>query len=252
MSTVSADSRSRRLKRVRSYIPNQHGAWAMLIVPFVVGMFASRPNMTHVWLFVAWLAVYCGSFACMQWIKTRRITVYLGPMLVYGVTFVVSAVVVVALRPDIWWMGAVMLPLFVVNLMFAKQKNERHLVNDFVAVLQFCWMLIISFEIGGGTDWSLAWRLFAACVLYFVGTVFYVKTMIREKGNPVYYALSIIVHLIAASIVGLLFPAWIAVPFALLFIRAVWMPKQAVTVKQVGISEIGFSAVTACSLIALL
>ncbi|MBG9792092.1 hypothetical protein ABD76_06080 [Paenibacillus dendritiformis] len=248
---MSKERPNRRSKLLRAYIPNQHGAWAMLIIPFAAGMFASKPQAIHAWLGIAWLAAYCGSFAGLQWIKTGRASVYRGPVIVYGGACALAGTAVLVMRPDIWWMGAVMLPLLVLNAAFAKRNRERHLLNDFLAVLQFCWMLPIAFEAGGGTDWSLAWRAFAACLLYFAGTIFYVKTMIREKGSRLYYGLSVGVHIVAAAAVGLMLPLWAALPFVALFLRAVWMPGRKVTIKQVGIAEIVFSIVTAIPLIAV-
>ncbi|WP_028544825.1 YwiC-like family protein [Paenibacillus taiwanensis] len=232
-----------------SIIPNQHGAWAMLIIPFLLGMLAAKPNWTHLWLAIAWFSAYCGSFAFLQGVKTSKYAAYKKAYLVWGTMLLVSVIILLSCRVDIWWMGVVMLPCYLVHMWFAKRKHERHFVNDAIAVLQFCWMLVIAFEVGGGTAWSLAWRLCAACVLYFVGTIFYVKTMIREKGNKNYYIGSVTVHIVAGIAVGLLLSPWLALPFGVLFFRAVWMPCQRVTIKQVGISEIVFSVMTACSLV---
>ncbi|UHA74274.1 YwiC-like family protein [Paenibacillus sp. 481] len=250
--TICNSDVDRYMRMLRASFPNQHGAWAMLIVPFLIGMFAAKPNWTHLWLALAWFAAYCTSFAVLQWVKTGKEWVYKQPCLIYGRAFVLFAAILLFLRPDVWWMGAVMLPLFRVNMWYAKRKEERHLGNDIIAVAQFCWMLIIAFEVGGGTDWGLAWRAFAVCMLYFVGAVLYVKTMIREKGSPTYYAASLSVHLIAAIAAGLMISPWVAVPYGVLFLRAVWMPNMKVTVRQVGLGEIAFVVATTGVLIAAL
>lgn len=73
----------------------------------------------------------------------------------------------------------------------------------------------------------------------------------RERSR-LYYGLSVGVHIVAAAAVGLMLPLWAALPFVALFLRAVWMPGQKVTIKQVGIAEIVFSIVTAIPLIAVI
>ena len=44
-------------------------------------------------------------------------------------------------------------------------------------------MTLVAYDAGGGTDWARAWLLTAILAAYFVGTVLYVKTMIRERGS---------------------------------------------------------------------
>ena len=46
---------------------------------------------------------------------------------------------------------------------------------------------------------SRAWLLAAVIATYFAGTVFYVKTLIRERGSEPYYWLSVGFHALATS-----------------------------------------------------
>lgn len=112
-------------------------------------------------------------------------------------------------------------------------------------------MLPIAYEAGGE---RIEPGLAGLCRLLalFRRNDFYVKTMIREKGSRLYYGLSVGVHIVAAAAVGLMLPLWAGLPFVALFLRAVWMPGQKVTIKQVGIAEIVFSIVTAIPLIAVI
>ncbi|WP_318247828.1 YwiC-like family protein [Exiguobacterium aestuarii] len=43
-------------------IPTQHGAWSMLILPFVLGGTAGGWRWTHIPFAIAWLFVYMGTF----------------------------------------------------------------------------------------------------------------------------------------------------------------------------------------------
>ncbi|MBU4337727.1 MAG: hypothetical protein KJ548_14290, partial [Actinobacteria bacterium] len=79
---------------------------------------------------------------------------------------------------------------------------------------------------------------FLVVLLYFLGTVLFVKTMIRERGDRSYLRGSIGFHAAAIIPAGLI--SW---PLAILFgwfaVRAAWLPRYAMTPKTVGLVEIG-------------
>ncbi|MNO61058.1 hypothetical protein D3C76_516940 [compost metagenome] len=230
---------------MRYYIPNQHGAWAMLIIPFLFGMIASNPTPDHIILFTCWLIIYLLMFAVLQWIRTKKTRFYRKPVLVYSVLLMPCAVWLVLLHPFIVVLALLFLPLFIVNAYFARKKKERALLNDIAAIIQFSLMVFISFYIGEGTDYRLATALFIVSIFYFVGTAFYVKTIIREKNNKRFYYYSIGYHVILI-LLSLWFLPWTMVAAsAILLLRAIWLPRIGITVKQAGISEI------VCSIIVL-
>lgn len=235
--------------RVRDYIPNQHGAWAMLIVPFLFGMLASTPGAIHSLLFVCWLLIYLFMFPLLQWIRmgTAKSKVkadrYRKPLLLYGALLVPAALALILLRPEVLKLALLFVPLFGVNAIYAKQKRERALLNDIAAIVQFSLMVFISYQLGGGTDLRLATELFLISTLYFVGTAFYVKTIIRERNNKRFYVYSVVYHvLLLALAVWQLQPAlWIAA--LILLARAAWFPRTGITAKQSGMLEIVYSVI---------
>ncbi|GJM79727.1 YwiC-like family protein [Paenibacillus timonensis] len=231
--------------RIRDYIPNQHGAWAMLIVPFLFGMLASAPGAIHGLLFVCWLLVYLFMFPLLQWIRMGKAKAarYRKPLLFYGALLVPAALILVLLRPAVLTMALLFVPLFAVNALYAKRKRERALLNDIAAIVQFSLMVFISYQLGGGTDFRLAMELFLISIGYFIGTAFYVKTIIRERNNKRFYFYSVAYHLMLAILaLWLLSPApWIAA--ILLLARAVWFPRTGITAKQSGMLEIVYSVI---------
>lgn len=232
---------------MKHYIPNQHGAWAMLIVPFLFGVIASTPSPLHILLFICWLLIYLLMFPLLQWIRTRKTSLYRNPILFYGVLLVPVATWLVILRPDLILIALMFIPLFIVNAYFARTKNERALLNDIAAIVQFSLMVFISFKIGGGTNYSVAMELFFISVLYFVGTAFYVKTIIREKKNKSFYYFSIGYHAISVLLSALFLPWLMVVPASILLIRAVWLPRTKINVKQSGMMEIVYSIIVLVS-----
>jgi len=66
------------------YVPKQHGAWAMLILPLLFGVIASAPVWQHALLFAAWLLAYLFAHAALQWVRSKRRAVWLAPLRLYG------------------------------------------------------------------------------------------------------------------------------------------------------------------------
>jgi hypothetical protein len=234
-----------RTKRAEGYLPGQHGAWAMLIIPFVLGMAAAGPAWLHAPLFAAWLLIYLFSYPFLQAIKTRKWKVYAKPVQLYGALLLPFATLAAILEPRLIRWVPLFIPLFAVNAWFARRKQERAFVNDLAAVVQFSLATFVAYDAGGGTDWKLAAELFALSVLYFTGTVFYVKTIIRERGNLRFYAYSIIYHIALLATGVFWFPCLLLVPFAVLLVRAVVSPRMRPNVKVTGILEIVYSVVLA-------
>ncbi|MEF2965780.1 YwiC-like family protein [Paenibacillus sp. M1] len=225
----------------KSYIPKQHGAWAMLAVPFLSGMFASNPTWSHALLFAGWMLVYLFSYPFLQWIRTKKTKNYKNPMLLYGGLLIPVAAGLIWIEPLIWRWIPLFLPLFIVNCYFARRNRERAFLNDLAAVIQFSLMTFVAYYVGNGLDWWLAAELFALNVLYFTGTVFYVKTIIREKNNVRFYWVSVAYHTVILGVAALLFPKWMWVPLLILLIRAFWSPRTHITVKRCGMLEILYS-----------
>jgi hypothetical protein len=235
----------------KGYVPNQHGAWAMLLIPFLFGMFAAKPVWLHALLFLGWLLVYLFSFPFLQWLRTGKTRIYGRPMLLYGGLLIPTGIALFACKPSLAWMAPLFIPLFLVNCYYARRNQERSLINDIAAVVQFSLMVFVAYQVGGGTNWWLAAELFGFSVLYFSGTVFYVKTMIREKHNVKFYWFSVGYHLALLAAAALWYPPGLLVPLAVLLVRAIWSPHSKLTVKQSGILEIAYSVMIACTVLVI-
>ncbi|MFD3513145.1 YwiC-like family protein [Streptomyces sp. NPDC058657] len=237
----------RRVSRRTTWVPVQHGAWAMLTVPFAAGTFLGGATWLHLPLFVCWLLAYTTAFHLQQFVRLRRLSRnpraarrHLRPLLVLGAVLAVLGCPLLVLRP--WLLVAVVaaLPFCVVNTWYALRNRERALVNGLVAVVPACAVLLVALRLGGGTLAEGAVPL-ALCLLYFGGTVLYVKTMIRERHNPRYLYASVAYHAVALVCAVLLLPVS-AVLFGCCLLRAVLLPGRGLRVRTVGLVELGCSA----------
>lgn len=216
----------------------------MLIIPFLFGMFAAGPAPVHALLFAGWLLAYLFSYAGLQWIRTGK-EPFRRPTYLYGGLLAPIGATLLVWRPALAGYALPFLPLLAVNAYFARRNRERAFVNDLAAVVQFSLMTFVAYTAGGGSDWRVAAELFALSVAYFTGTIFYVKTIIREKHNIHYYRASIGYHLVLLAAGAAWFSPVLAVPFAVLLVRAIWSPRASLTVKQAGVLEIVYSVLFA-------
>lgn len=93
-------------------------------------------------------------------------------------------------------------------------------------------------------------ELFVLAVLYFIGTAFYVKTVIRERNNIRFYYGSVAYHLLFAAAGLFLFPS-LLVPLLVLLLRAAILPRTGLSAKHTGMIEIGFSVMLYVSVLVL-
>jgi hypothetical protein len=207
----------------------------MLAVPYVAGLIIAGYRWPDVPLGGAWLAGYLFSYYVFQAARSRRPGRYRAQLVVYGSIAIPLTAVVVAARPGVLWYAPAYIALLAVNLWYAIRRRERSLANDFASVLQSCLIVLVMATIAGHPA-SVAVDAFVVCVAYFAGTVFYVKTMIRERGNPVFRWWSAGYHAGALAIAAWISP-WAGGLFAWLLVRALVVPALGWTPKRVGIVE---------------
>ncbi|WP_448060576.1 YwiC-like family protein [Cellulomonas hominis] len=224
-------------RRLRTYVPPQHGAWAMLLVPFLVALVTAGVDWVQAPLLLAWLAGYLLSYYALLAVKTRRPARVRPQLRLYAAITVPAALVVVVARPEVLWFAPAYAALLVVNAWYAWHHRDRALTNDVASVVQGCLMVPVAATVAGVSPLAVL-EPFLLVLLYFLGTVLFVKTMIRERGDRSYLRGSIGFHAAAVIPAGLI--SW---PLAILFgwfaVRAAWLPRYAMTPKRVGLVEIG-------------
>lgn len=246
----------RRRRPGPGWVPNQHGAWAMLLVPVVVGAGLAGPAPVHLLLLAAWLVAYLAFHAAGLWLRARRRARWWPPVRTYGLATAVLGGTLLVLEPALVWWAPLYLPLLAVSLRFSARRQDRALANDVVTMVAACLVTVVAYDVATGAgavtdrprlpDDAVAWTAAAVLLAYFVGTALYVKTMIRERGNPRMYAASVIYHAVIAAVSWpVLGSAPLTALFALLLVRAAVVPRAwpGATPKVLGIGEIVASAV---------
>lgn len=220
------------------FLPKQHGAWAMLIIPFWLGVASSGFLWQHIPFFFGWLFLYLATYPLLLIFKKKKISFYTKWTIIYFVPAVLLFLFVLFARPSMIYFGLLMIPFFVINAYFSGKNQDRALLNDFSAIITFAMAGLASSYLPDGRINEAAILVFSACILFFLGSTLYVKTMIREKKNQIFKWLSWSFH-VAVPILWVLLGEWIvAIAFLPSLLRAYAMYGKPYSAKQVGIYEI--------------
>ncbi|QIK71593.1 YwiC-like family protein [Propioniciclava coleopterorum] len=241
------------------WIPNQHGAWAMLIVPFVFGaVLAARAGVAGWWLlplFCCWMLGYFAFHDASLWLKAapRRRPTYVRPLLTYTAASAAAGVLTLVLGG--WALAGwalAYLPLLLPALWLASRRKERATVGGALTVAAACLMTLVArfgdprALLARDAAWECPALVAVLLFAYFFGTVLYVKTNIRERGSRGYLAASIGWHGIAT----LATVAWAATGhlawwwplfFAATTVRSAVVPRLRWSAKKLGFVEVGFT-----------
>jgi len=223
---------------VKLFIPKQHGAWAMLIIPFWLGAAATEIVWQHIPFFLGWLLLYLATYPMLLLCKKKNIPFYRKWTIIYLVPALAFLMVPLFTMPSIVYFGLAMLPFFAVNSYYSTKKNDRALMNDLSAIINFCIAGLASSYLSSGNLTLEALLVFFSSILFFVGSTFYVKTMVREKKNIRYKYISWIYHAVVLG-VWIVIGEWIvALAFIPSLIRAFVLYGNPLGMMKLGVYEI--------------
>ncbi|MCT8140419.1 YwiC-like family protein [Anaerobacillus sp. CMMVII] len=227
------------------FIPREHGAWAMLIVPYLVGMFASKVTLSHLIFFVGVLAFYFASGPFLAYIRKPTLKKQVVPaFIIYIAIGLLFTLPILYMLPNIILIGIFIIPFFLLNIVFAKMKKERLFVNDLSAITALSFLVLIAYYIGNGTVEGKALILMLVTIIFFTASVFHVKTLIRERDNMEFLWKSHFFHGIMIPFIILLGLPMVAIAFFISTLKAWFMPKtRRYKPIQIGLIEIANSII---------
>lgn len=229
---------------MKLFLPKQHGAWAMLVIPFWLGVIEGGFVWKHTPFFIGWLLLYLATYPMLLLFKKKKMAFYTKWTLIYMIPALLLLLIPFLARPSIVFFGVLMLPFFAINAYFTSKNQDRAFLNDISAIMAFSIAGLASSYLGTGTITAHASIFtFLTSILFFIGCTFYVKTMIREKKNIHFKWISWSYHLLLVvswMISGYWIVALAYIPSAL---RAFIFYGKPLTPKQIGVYEIVNSAV---------
>lgn len=221
-------------------LPKEHGAWAMWIAPYVIGVFVTDFKLEHIIMLTAIFFGYIAISPFLQGIRKpnsrkemwRLSAAYLAIAGVLGVP-------ILFLYPKLTLIILMVIPFFLINLYYLKQRNERAFLNDLAAIVSLNYTLLVSYYIGFQQYDTRVFSILLVVFLFFLGAVFYVKTSIREKNNSTFKIIAK-TYMLLLPLFGLWFSGiYLMLAYIYSTIRILFFSSgNKISAKRVGIIEI--------------
>lgn len=218
-------------RRVRVHLPNQHGAWAFLLIPLVLGFIIAGWSWPAGLFALAWVLAYPASYylgraVVIRWRRgswSRLAKRELTDALPWIVMAAIPSVILVLLRPWLVVVGLVLGGLWFVSVWLTRTGHERGASNDLLLVTQAALAVPLLWAIAYDT-WpgQQAWLAAFICLVFFTGSVLHVKSLIRESDDRRWAIGSRVYHCLALG-TGLISP-WLLIPFGAAAVRAFMVP----------------------------
>jgi len=245
-------------------LPKEHGAWAMLYVPFVLGVLvAGRLSWPLVFLFVAASASFLGRVPFLAWWRARARGKQDRALLVaFASTFGIAGASAVPLV-FVWRLWAIVplamagVSLLVIHASRASRRDDHSLTGELLAIGGLTMTGPASHVVATGAWSGTAALLWGLCFAYFASSVFYVKLRVsylnprraadqrRLSRRCATYHLFLLVALVALGVSRSL-PVFVAIAFGPILVRAfvaIARPAAALDLKRIGLAEIAYSIV---------
>lgn len=210
----------------RQWMPHQHGAWAMLAVPFLLGVAASAPGPWQIVLAAASVLGYLASATGQAWLRARRRDPFTVPLAVYGAVFGVLGLVLAVAFPALLAGLVVLVPTTALIVAGAKPGTRRDLANSLAQAVQALVLVPAAAWVSGAFDPTATVIATAVGAAYLLGTVIVVRSVLRERNSVGFAAFSVAFHAVLIVPAALLGPEWALLATALA-VRAAALPMAA-------------------------
>ena len=257
-------------------LPKEHGSWAMLIVPVLLGLILAPAWHGRVFvLLLAALGFFLVRHPLVILVKTRK-RVGAGKAglwqwaAIYGGLTAFSGGWLV-LAQGLWWLAAMGLLggiLLLLHLWLVARRQEMSRAGELAGIVGLALGAPMAYYVASGQLDRTAAALWLINALYFGGTVFYIKLKVRQQprlpapsrvGERLVKAKACLAYqTVALTILILLVtlrqaPLWTPLAFIPATIKVLygawhWQDKKSLSLVRLGVAEI-FHAVTFAGLV---
>lgn len=257
--------RTRTLARL-GWLPDQHGAWPIALVPLFLGILDAGWTGTHALLIGAWICAFAWFSAFETWRRTaaRRHRDIIWALVAWTVGSAAFGVPLLWSRPSALMWAPLFLPLVLVALWEIWRGYERAILTRITSICASSLMTPVASwyalePASGLTDVQLdrAWINGALVCLYFTGTVPFVRSLIRGRSDARWMWAAFAWHVIGAAAVAVAVArgtvSWmLALVWAGLIVRTLAMPAwQRHRVRPLPPLVIGLSEMAWCTVVTL-
>ncbi len=244
--------------------PPQHGAWAFLIVPLLLGSFLGAGNALGLLFSLTWIAAYplsyFGGRAFLARVRrgswTTRARSELRSAIPWAVITLFGTSTLIAMQPWILLPGVLIVALWSFSIYLTWLGRERGITNDLLLVVLASTSPIFMYAIANDqrplspVPYSI-WIAALVSLLFFMGSVLHVKALIREAINRRWHLISVGFHVAVVIALGLsTLSWWLITPFTFALARTVLM-KPGIRPGRIGAIESAIALlVIICTVIA--
>ncbi len=231
-------------------IPQQHGAWAFLIVPNLITTFLGGGTWLG-WLFFAtWISAYPLSYFLTaaavvrfrrgKWSSRARREAHRA--LPWAIFTALGGLVLTLNRPWVFIESASLVIPWSLSIYLAVTGRERGITNDLLLVAMASLSPLLMYQIAENESLltnipGKIWQVTLITFLFFAGTVLHVKALIREAKNRQWHLGSALYHLAALLLLASTLRSWlISLTFFLAFIRTLLI-RPGMRPRKIGLIE---------------
>ncbi len=210
--TAASRTAARPVTGHRLWIPRQHGAWAMLLLPVLLGVAASTPHAWQLAVAAIALAAYLASATAQTWSRSRRPAEYRLPIAAYGSVAAVLTLLLLVRFPELAIAGLVVVPTGIIVFRGAQPGTRRDLANSLLQVAQSLVLVPVTAWVSGDWDPARVAAYTGVAAGYQLGVVLVVRSVLRERGNRSFAALAAGFHAALIVVAAL----WLPLPYPIL------------------------------------
>lgn len=215
-------------------VPTQHGAWAFMVVPLVLASVLGATSWFGLVFAVAWVAAYPASYfggrALIYRIRrgewSRKARTELTAALPWAIVAAVLAAALVIHQPLLLVAGIGIGVIWAISLRLTWLGRERGIANDVLLVVLASTAPLLMWLAGASAPLpampSGIWLASLLSLLFFLGSVLHVKSLIREADDRRWHVASIAYHAVVVIGVGFISP-WLLLPFGAALLRTIVM-----------------------------
>ena len=245
-------------------LPKEHGAWAMLYVPFILGtIVAGKISLAGFGLLLAVSALFISRESLLIWWRAKNrhrdaqgadktFLIYFAIALLSGAPLIFSYKLFALVPLAIF--GAALL---ILNGKQALTLEDRTVTGEILAICGLTMTAPAAFYVAGGEWTNTAWWLWTLSAVYFSSSVFYVKFRVvnlnpnkkeaqrREWQHCAFYHSFLLVALLILAFTSRL-ELSVLIAFAPAMGRTFWSlvkPAQPVNLTRAGVLEVGYSLI---------
>lgn len=250
--------------RTRLLLPKEHGAWAMLYVPFVLGTaVAGKINLPVLLLLVSVSAFFISRESLLIWWRARTrgreadraaklLAIYLGISALFGAPLVFYFGLILFIP-----MAAAGVLLLALNGRQATQFEDRILTNELLVIAGLTLTAPAAWYAATGRFDITAFWLWGLSALYFASSVFYVRMRVvsinprkQDQKPRIQLGCALYHSFLLLGLIGLLLtrhlPVFVLLAFLPVLARtflALIRPVTSVNLTRAGVLEIIYSLI---------